>query len=398
MPLAWIKRRPTRGMTLRFPLFLVALACSIASSAAADDIETWFGAISQAGPQGSGSAAARVASQSLAGQDTSILPRLLSAMETGNPVAANWARSAFETIVERELATSDRDFPTTTLQAFVADPRRVGRVRRLALTLCEQLDPGYTKRIVPTMLADPEFRQDAVDMALAAGQQSLEAGDSETARERFRQAFEHARDGGQVQRAAGKLTGLNEPADIVQHLGLVVDWWLVGPFDAPQTSGFAREYLPHDRVELSARFVGQESREIGWMRHRTTDSLGLVNLAQAIAPAKEAVGYAYAELTSPRDMTGQVRCGADDNCTVWLNGEKVFGREQWLNGTRFDRFVAPVQLRSGSNQLLVKICQGPQHKDPQVPNNWSLQLRLCDEEGKGLPLQVAPGDGTESKK
>ena len=158
-----------------------------------------------------------------------------------------------------------------------------------------------------------------------------------------------------------------------------------------------REFLPHDRVDLAGRYAGQEGREIGWVRHHADDALGLVNFAQAIAPAKEAVGYAYVELTSPRELAGQMRCGADDNCTVWLNGEKVFGREQWLNGSRFDRFVAPVTLRRGPNHLLVKICQGPQHKDPQVPNNWSLQLRLCDEEGKGLPLQNALTNAPEAQ-
>jgi hypothetical protein len=83
-------------------------------------------------------------------------------------------------------------------------------------------------------------------------------------------------------------------------------------------------------------------------------------------------------------MDAELRCGADDNCTVWLNGQRVFGRDQWLNGTRLDRFVTPVRLRAGVNRLLVKICQGPQHKDPEVPNNWSLQLRFCDATGVGL--------------
>ena len=115
--------------------------------------------------------------------------------------------------------------------------------------------------------------------------------------------------------------------------------------------------------------------------------MGLVNLAQAIAPATEAVGYAFAELESPIAQAGQLRCGADDNCTVWLNGRKVFSRGQWLNGIRFDRFVTPVELVQGKNRVLVKICQGPQHKDPQVANNWSLQLRFCDETGTGMRLR-----------
>jgi hypothetical protein len=81
-----------------------------------------------------------------------------------------------------------------------------------------------------------------------------------------------------------------------------------------------------------------------------------------------------------------LRAGADDNLTVWLNGRKVFAREQWLNGIRFDRFVAPVELDEGTNRLLVKICQGPQHVNPDVPNNWTFQLRLCDPQGAGVPF------------
>ena len=73
-------------------------------------------------------------------------------------------------------------------------------------------------------------------------------------------------------------------------------------------------------------------------------------------------------------------------------GEKVFGRDQWLNGTRFDRFVTPIRLKAGRNTLLVKVCQGPQHKDPEVPNNWTVQLRLCDVQGRGIefkPMETA---------
>ena len=101
------------------------------------------------------------------------------------------------------------------------------------------------------------------------------------------------------------------------------------------------------------------------------------------------MGYAYTEIESADNQTGQLRRGADDNCTVWLNGEKVFGRNQWLNGVRFDRFVSNVKLRAGKNQLLVKVCQGPQHRDPQVSNNWSLYVRLCDADGTGLPFRTA---------
>ena len=176
---------------------------------------------------------------------------------------------------------------------------------------------------------------------------------------------------------------MREPVDAVQHLGIVVDWWLVGPFDAPQKTGFAKVFEPENKVDLQAKYRGQAG-EIAWKKHHETDTLGQLDLNKQLGTTREAVGYAYAEIDVPREQAAQVRCGADDNCSVWLNGDKVFGRDQWLNGTRFDRFVTPIQLKAGRNTLLVKICQGPQHKDPEVPNNWSLQLRLCDADGRGV--------------
>lgn len=351
-------------------------------------------AVARSGPQGAGSAEARAAVNKLAEQGAEILPRLLVAMDTDNPVAANWYRAAYETIVERELAGAAK-FPLAELRDVVGDRARRGRVRRLALALVERIEPGYQKQIVHGMLDDPEFRADAVDMALAAGREALGGGDSETARDEFQKAFDHARDADQVTAAAGQLTKLAEQVDVAKHLGLVVDWWVVGPFDAPQFSGFARAFEPEEKVNLQASYVGQEGASIAWRRHHTDDPLGMVNLVQALAPAKEAVGYAYAELDVARRQPAQLRSGADDNLTVWLNGQKVFGRQQWLNGSRFDRFVTPVELMQGTNRVLVKICQGPQHKDPQVPNNWTFQLRFCDEQGGGVAFQTTSPSRSE---
>ena len=205
--------------------------------------------------------------------------------------------------------------------------------------------------------------------------------------DRYATAFKHARASEQVVRAAEKLAALGQPVDIPSHLGLVVDWWVIGPFDAPLFSGFDRSFPPQQGVDLNAEYTGQAGNPLRWVRYHSSEVLGLVDLVQALGPATEAVGFAYATLDAPSDVDAQLRCGADDNCTVWLNGEQVFARQQWLNGIRFDRFVAPVKLRRGENRVLVKICQGPQHKNPEVLNAWSLQLRFCNADGTGLGLK-----------
>lgn len=367
----------------------LAIVACVAMNAAgatlsADEIDNLIAAIDQAGPNGAGAAAARQASERLAEQDPQALPRLLAAVSPENPIAANYLRGAYEAIVARELAAPQPGFPVQELQAFVRDAAGEGRARRLALALLDRLDPAFSSELLPTLLDDPEFRGDAVALALSSAASARAAGDEEAARAAYRRAFEHARDAGQVTEAAIRLRELGEEADVTAHLGFVRKWQLIGPFDAPGTSGFATRFPPEDEVDLAAEYAGQNGATILWQPHETPDEMGTVNLIQAIGPVAEAVAYGYAVLRSPARREVEIRCGADDNISVWLNGEQVLAREQWLNGTRLDRFIVPVTLEEGDNRLLVKICQGPQHKDPAVGNNWTMQLRICDETGVGV--------------
>jgi hypothetical protein len=352
------------------------------------DVAARLAVIAKVGPQGAGSAEARRARDELARSGIEILPPLLAAMDTSNAVAANWYRSIYEEIVDRGLSQKETVWPVAFLKAYVSDGRIAGRPRKLVIALLDRLEPAYRAGWLPSRLDDPEFRTDAVALALAAGEQALRDQNDDQAKAEFRRAFEHARDSGQVTQAAQKLKALGEPADVFAQLGLVTGWWIVGPFDAPEKSGFAAAFEPETKVELQAAYGGQAGKEIRWIKHRTTDALGLIDLNGALGATREAVGYAYAEIDVPRQQPAQLRCGADDNCSVWLNGRKVFAREQWLNGTRFDRFITPIALVAGRNTLLVKVCQGPQHKDPEVPNNWSLQLRLCDDQGRGIEFKT----------
>jgi hypothetical protein len=372
---------------------VVSLASTIvgvmATFAQADEprVAQMLSTIAEVGPQGSGSTAARAACDELAKQGIEILPALLTAMDTPNFVAANWYRTVYETITARESAKPDAAWPREFLKEYVGDAERNGRSRRLVVGLLDRLEPGFSEAWLPTRLDDPEFGYEAVGLALAAGDKALKAKDVDAAKTSFRRAFNAARDSRQVSQAAAKLKSLGEEADAVKHLGLVVDWRLLGPFDAPEKTGFATMFPPEQKLDLAATYSGQAGKSLTWTWHKPTDVLGQVNLIDALGTTREAVGYAYAEFDVPEAQAAQVRGGADDNLTVWLNGAKVLAREQWLNGTRFDRFSAPISLIAGRNTLLVKVCQGPQHKDPEVPNNWSLQLRLCDEAGRGIEFK-----------
>lgn len=356
-------------------------------SFADDAVDQAIVVIRKVGPGAAGSAEARVARDRLAQQSANVLPTLLLAMDTTNIVAANWYRTAFSEILNRELLKPNPTLPKGAIEAFVRDSKRNGRPRRLGLSVLERVDPAIRAQLMAGWLDDAEFRRDAVDEVLKLGDAAKNDRRTEAARESYERAFRHARDSDQVLLAVSKLKSVGTDVDPVAHLGFVTRWWLVGPFPAEQMTGFRAQFPPEKQVDLSAVYPNGEGQKLSWKLHQTSNALGEVNLIQAINAVREAVGYAYAELDSPREQSVQLRCSADDNLSVWLNGKQVLAREQWLNGTRLDRFVTPVTLQPGINRVLVKICQGPQHVNPEVPNNWTFQLRFCDETGGAAEFQ-----------
>lgn len=360
------------------------VVCSVLP-VSADEIDDHLRTIEMTGRSGIGASQAKRAAAELAKSDITLLPKLLKALNTENLVAANWYRTVYEKLVREELAKSEPKIPVDTLRNYVRNPENRGRPRRLVLSLLDQIDPEFRGPFLLTQFNDEEFRTEAVSAVLRTGDEYVKSGDQAEAKKHFQQAFRSARNSGQIQTAASKLKSVGIDVDIIEHMGFVIDWYLIGPFDAPGKTGFETSFPPEKQVDLKAVYPGQRG-EISWKRFQTENRMGELNLNQAIKPAKEAVGYAYTEFKSPSDLDVEIRCGADDNLSIWLNGEKVLARKQWLNGTRLDRFTAPVHFVQGKNRLLVKVCQGPQHKNPAVPNNWSMQLRICHPDGAGVKV------------
>jgi hypothetical protein len=102
----------------------------------------------------------------------------------------------------------------------------------------------------------------------------------------------------------------------------------------------------------------------------------------------DAVAYASTVIRVPHDTEAEFRGAADDNFTVWVNGRRVFGFEEYRNGVRLDRHRFKVPLRAGDNPVLVKVCQAP--VDPTSPEpNWEFVLRVVDPTGKGIEMESA---------
>ena len=362
------------------------LCLAVISSACADEgVRDWIAQVRQVGPEGARSEHAREAVEKLAKCGPDAIPALLEGMDTPDIVAANWLRSAFDQVVARAMKSNPSSLPIGELRRFVLDSKRQGRVRRLALDVLVQLDPKTPSKLIPSMLDDPEFRRDAVAVALADGDVAAQAKHVDVALVATTKAFDAARDADQIRAAAAKLKSLGRDVSIIEHMGFLVEWYVIGPFDGPEFAAFKNVYPPEKEINLQATYDGPRGR-VSWQRHRTTDEFGTVDLVKAVAATDDAAAYAYTTVESPESREAQIRCGADDNIQIWLNGQKVFGKEEWQNGTRLDRFIAPVQLRKGANEILVKVCQGPKYLDPGMANPWSMQIRICDGTGRGIQL------------
>lgn len=378
---------------MRWPLLTLTLVWFAWGSSAAradDDIAALLQALQKAIEPGHPSPAARAAWDRLLARGPDALPQILQAMDTPDTVRANWLRLAFDRIVAQELKQGGKKLDADALAEFVRDARHQGRTRRLVLEVLDQIRPGSSDRLIPGWLDDPEFRHDAVAFLAREAEAQQRAGQQEQAVATLRKAFAASRDLPQVKLLASRLRSMGVTVRVAEHLGFLGEWYVIGPFDSRDNKGFQTPYPPERQVDLSAELDGK-SGKICWKHFEFQEpapaalpSAGpLINLRQPLGDAEDAVAYAYTAFQVPAPLAVEFRGAADDNLTVWVNGERVFGFEEYRNGVRFDRHRFPVQLRAGVNTVLVKVCQAP--LDPSSPEpNWEFLLRVVDPNGKGV--------------
>jgi hypothetical protein len=345
--------------------------------------------------QGRGKAEGRAAWERLTQSGPEAVGPVLVAMRNADTTACNWLRSAADRIVERTRAAG-KPLPTNELLAFARDARQSGRARRWALDVVEQVSPGTSEQQFPLWLDDPEFRYEAVAVTLAQGRRLLKQGNNEAATLVLQRAFAAARDVQQSRDVAASLDQLGIKVSVGEHLGFLMNWQLIGPFDGDGQKGFRLSYPPEKKVDLQEELTGQGGKKLRWVRYRVQEPphasgarhQALVNLREkdALGDADDAVALAYAEFTVAQAGDVEFRGAADDNFTVWVNGQKVFGFEEWRNGVRHDRHRFPAKLQAGKNRVLVKICQSAA---PNPEPNWEFFLRVVDASGKGIAMKNA---------
>ncbi len=359
------------------PLLLLILAVPLAAAAA--DISAHLQPILAVGPEGKGNAEAAAAWKALvATADAGNIPGLLTAMNGAGDLSANWIRGAVSTLEQR----AGGQLPLEAIKAFALDTKNSPASRVLAFDLIERADKAQWDAMMPGLLKDPcaELRREPV-------RRLLDQGKSAATTDLLRQALEAARDEDQIKAAAEALRDKGEIVDLPRHFGFLMDWHLIGPFDNRKRAGFETAFPPELKVDLTAAYEGRELKpgektEAKWVPFTSEHQFGMVNFNKALGMHKEVTGYAFTEFNSPEAREAEIRLGCKNAWKLWVNGQPVFGRDEYHRGAQIDQYRFPVHLKKGPNAILVKCCQNEQTETWTV--EWEFQLRICDSTGTAI--------------
>ncbi len=337
------------------------------------------------GTEGRGNADASAAMRALGQADARELITILTGMDDASPLALNWLRSAVEIIVARETAAG-RKLPIGELEKFVHQTSHHPRARRFAYELILQDDPAKADTMIAGMLNDPstELRRDAVQRVLDEAAQLREAKNDSAAVASYQQVLKSARDVDQVQAISTALSELGQPVSLPEVFGWVKDWRVIGPFDNTAGTGYDTIFPPEENLDFAAEYQGKTGK-VGWKSVTTTNDLGMVDLNKPFGALKEVTGYAVTEIQSDTARAVELRLGCKNGWKLWLNGELLFGRDEYHRGTEIDHYRLKANLKPGKNVILVKLTQNEMKEAWTV--EWEFQLRITDD--LGTPIRFA---------
>ena len=306
-----------------------------------------------------------------------LLPTL-GAMGTGNALSDNWLRLAIDAIDASEKPLDLRE-----LVGFLNDGSNSPVAREMAFALIQKREPEIAANLVPGFLQDSSLalRRMAVDSLLEAAESERANGDELGAVALYGQALGAGRDVDQIDRAAGALETMGETVDLPRLFGFLTQWDVIGPFDNANRAGFDQVFPPETEGRTEATYQGKNG-DVTWMPYVSDDRYGMVDVNEPLGALKETVAYAFTTYHSEAARPAELRLGCKNAWKVWLNGEYLFGRDEYHRGMEIDQFRLPITLQEGPNEILVKVCQNEQLETWTV--EWQFQMRVCDAIGTAI--------------
>lgn len=354
----------------------------VSQSLPAEGVAEAIKAIRDVSAEGKGNAVAAPAWKILVNANPKALPELLAAMDGANPLAKNWLQSAILAVGEKPAD----QLPQDALTSFLENRKHDQLARRLAYELLVKADPGTPERLLPGLLNDPSplLRRDSVQRLMDRAAAELKDGKKDVALKEYQEALSGALEEDQVRTIADALKDLGQKPNLIKHFGFLTQWKIIGPFHNTGRKGFNEEFSPEKELQFAAGYPGKEA-EVKWKDAKVTDELGMVDFNKEYGMLKEVTAYAATTFVSDVEGPAQLRLGTRDGWKVWLNGEFIFGRDEYHRGGRIDQYKMPVILKKGPNVLLVKCCQNEETET--WTTDWRFQIRFSDENGKAIQNQ-----------
>jgi len=335
-------------------------------------------ALASTGREGAGNEAASAAWRQVVADGPRALPALLAATGKSGPVADNWLRLAGDAITDAALHAK-HPLPLADIEAFLKDTKNPDAARQLAFDLIAKADAALADKIEPGLSNDPvqELRRGAVQRLISAAK--AKAGDD--AKGAYLHALSAVRDEDQTNEIAGELKKLGVTVNLPKHFGFLMKWKVIGPFDNTERKGFGTVFPPEREVKPDAEYDGKAGK-VKWKPFESKDERGKLDFNKPFGSLKEVTGYAVTAFDSPAERDAELRLGCKNGWKVWLNGELLFGRDEYHRGAQMDQYRMKCHLKKGANAILVKCCQNEQTEQWTV--EWEFQLRVCDSTGTAI--------------
>ncbi len=360
---------------MKLPVAFVLFAALAPLHAALEDSLKSLVAVER---EGRGNEAANTAWQDIVKAGPSAIPALLAASGKGSEVADNWLRLAGDVIVENARRTNE-PVPLAAMETFLTDLTHSPSGRQLAFDLMRRADPAKADAIEPHLIQDPvqALRRGAVERLITVARKK--SGDEMKAG--YLEALAAVRDEDQTAFLAKELKQLGVTVDLPSHFGFLMKWHIIGPFENAEKKGFDTAFPPEKEVALEATYEGK-SGQVTWQPFESKHDYGKVDFNKPFGMLKEATAYATTTFDSAVERDAELRLGGKNAWKVWINGQLLFGRDEYHRGQEMDQYKLKCRLKKGANVILVKCCQDGQKEEWTV--EWEFQLRVCDSTGTAI--------------
>ncbi|MFW5785544.1 MAG: transglutaminase domain-containing protein, partial [Chitinispirillaceae bacterium] len=167
---------------------------------------------------------------------------------------------------------------------------------------------------------------------------------------------------------------LSKARKLMEPLGIVRDFRMIGPFENISGSGYKKAYPPETELDLTKKYSGKDGTEASWFSFHNKALRGWV-FTENNYPATNSVLYYFTNVKSEEEQVVNLGFGASGAFKVFLNDNVVLADSVFRN-TGIDMFMQKVRLFKGDNKLLVKLCHEEKHSN--------FNIRFFDETGRGL--------------